>query len=473
MAKWVRNWLTPGPTLDSWGTHHHAMMYKELLLAFGWTLNSDDGDPAWTAVGNILVNEPGGGANGFQVSATSPREIYDPLGRFTQAMADDKVSISLFGGALNGGLGDDQNHSLWAITEYIDANHVKVDVDGFNPFGWVTDTQLGGRIFRFDGTRLLNGAWAILDSPPGERAQVRLDYTGTSNLYVRIAPFGKPLVVTGAGTPDAITGTAPTMTVTIAGLIGKLNKHMVGLNITISGAANANDDGTFPVTAVNTTTGAVTYTNAIGVGDANFTGTATIAAIATTLPAGTGENFGDYYTRQFRLNAYADSDGLLLYGLNQDGDFHHCLISKLVDVDPEDSDPWVIWGKHGFTDPYDTGSTVSLWGLNGAVSPAEIRHYFTWLTRNTDINVKLVDIFGRRLDTYGKTPLRSPWIYMADTVTVGAAIRGRVSQLRLGYTSFQNIRPLDASGFWLHWRGGMFVPRNGPQDQLPLYPPAS
>ena len=65
MAKWVRNWQTP-VTADAWGSHHIAMMFKELFLVAGYTVNSDDSDPAWTAANNIIVDEPGG-ANGFQV----------------------------------------------------------------------------------------------------------------------------------------------------------------------------------------------------------------------------------------------------------------------------------------------------------------------------------------------------------------------------------------------------------------------
>jgi len=471
MAKWVRNWLTP-ITIDSWGSHHSVMMMKELLLAMGWTLNSDNGAPAWTAANNILVNEPGGGANGFQVNSLNSREIYDPLGRFTQAMADNKVSISLFGGALNGGLGDEQNHSVWAITEYIDANHVKVDPEGFSPFGWVTDTQLGGRITRFDGTILTNGAWAILDGPPGTRVQVYLEHTSTSYSYIKIAPFGKPLLLTGQGTPDAITGTAPTMKVTLAEAVGRLNKHMVGLNVTIAGAANANDDGAFSITAIDTATGEVSYTNGLGVGDANFTGTATIDAIATQVPAA-GRQIGSYYTRQYRMNAYFDDDGGFVYGISQNSDWLGVLIAKLVGGDVEDSDPWTLWAKNTWSDPY--GTTDSLYGLSGAVVPTEIQEWFSWLCRNTDAfgTGPLYNKQGRRVDIYGKARLISPWVTMNNNLTVGACIRGRVSQIALGYTSFENIRPFDSAGVWLYWRGGLFVPRNGPQDQLPLYPPAS
>lgn len=470
MAKWVRNWLTT-LTVDLWGAHHAVMMYKELLLAMGYTLNSDDGDAAWTAAGNVLVNQaPYPAAGGFQVSATDPRQIYDPGGRFTQQMADDKVTINLFGGALNGGLGDEQNHSIWAITEYIDANNVKVDREGFTPFGWVTDTQLGGRVTRFDGTKLTGGAWAILDGPPGTRVQVRLDYQDNNNAFVRMAPMGKTLVGTGDGVGDAITGAAPAMKVTIAGLIGKLSKHAVGLNVTIAGATNAPDNGTYPVTAIDTATGEVSYTNANGVGEAGFSGTATLDAISTMVPSA-GIWIGDQYARQWRMHAYFDGGSGILYGKNQDGDWLNTMVAKLLDTDAEDPDPWVIWNGHGWHDYYDTNDPM--YGLDGAVSPAEISHWFTWLQRANGDNTGFYERQGRRVNIYGKSPLRFPWVVMNNVATVGACVRGRVGVIAVGYNGFQDVRPFDAAGAWLHWVNGVFIPRNGPQDQLPIFPPSS
>lgn len=468
MAKWIRNWQTPY-TADGWGGHDLAFVMKEMLLVAGYSLDSDDGDAAWTSASNILVDEAGGGGvgTGFEVDAGSPRVIYDTQGRFTQAMVDDECSIALRGGLLD----DDQNHSIWRIVDYIDANHVLVDGDGWNPFGWTTDTQLAGRIFKFEGLELTNGAWALMDGPGNERVRVRIEKDADANCYMQMAPFGRPVLVTGQGTPDAISGAAPTMTVTIAGLIGKLNKHMVGLNVTIAGAANANDDGTFPITAYDNATGAVTYTNAIGVGDANFVGTAIIDAISTLVPS-SPINIAEHYINRLRFNAYIDSTTgtFISYWRNQDGDWGALIIGKLTGNDVDDTDPWVIWG--GITnDPF---STSTLYGLDGQVTPAQLNYFWSYPQQDSSKNESSAfhNIFGRRVDVSQKTPVREPYIVAGDNAQ-GGFVRGRMPYVRLGYVGFMAMRPLDAAGVWLHWANGFFVPRNGPDDQIPTRPPAS
>ena len=84
MAKWVRNWHTPY-VIDSRAGHAMAMLLKELFLVAGYTLNSDDGDAAWTSALNILVDEPGG-ANGFHGHAPKIYTIDAPhidiIGKF-------------------------------------------------------------------------------------------------------------------------------------------------------------------------------------------------------------------------------------------------------------------------------------------------------------------------------------------------------------------------------------------------------
>jgi len=468
MAKWVRNWQTPY-TADGWGGHHNTMMIKELCLVAGYTVDSDDGDSAWTSASNILVNEPGG-ANGFQVSAGSPREIYDPLGRFTQAMVDDECSIGLRGGVLD----DDQNHSLWRIVEYLDANHVRVDSDGFNPFGWVTDTQLAGRIFKFSGLQLTSGAWVILDSPDPERVQIKVEKDSTTNCYVQIAPFGKPHQGT-AQAGDTIGGTAPDMTLNIAA--AKFNKHMVGLNVTISGAPTPANNGTFPITAVGST-GQITYTNASGSVEGITGATFSVQEISTLVPS-TPINCGDYYTNRLRVNAYIDDGSFILYTMNQDADpdpgadtdFMSLVVGKLTGTDDGDTDPWCVAGGIAVVDPYNW----YLYGLNGAATPAQISHWITYPQQHT-VKTRTTayhTLFGRRVNVLGKTPLRVPYIVMDDTASVGACIRGRLSLLRVGYNGFETLRPLDSAGTLLHWKNGMFVPRNGPNDPLPLLPPVS
>ena len=462
MAKWIRNWQTSF-TINGWGGHHMTMLQKELLLIAGYTVNSDDADAAWSSALNIVVDEAGG-TNGFQVDAGIPREVYDPLGRFTQAMVDNECSLGLRGGLLD----DDQNHSLWRITEYIDANHVKIDADGFNPFGWVTDTQLAGRIFKFDGLQLGNGAWVLMDGPADERVQIKIVKPNTSYCYVQIAPFGKQYVAIGqAG--DTIGGTAPTMTANI--VLGKFNKHMPGLNVTVAGSITVANDGVFPITAVSPT-GQITYTNAAGVAEPVVAGvtTFTVGAISTLIPA-TPVQMGDYYTNRIRYNAYAENGTVIGCGRNQGEYTMSLFIAKLVGTDDEDTDPWVIWGGHNVSDPFS--STGYIYGLNGAATPAEIRQWFTYPLRTTAQGETLAmhGLFGRRVDIHGKTPIREPYVVMDDTVAVGACIRGRMPFVRLGYTGFQNMRPLNSLRTWLHWSNGLFFPMNGPGDQLPMNPP--
>lgn len=467
MARWLRNWQTPY-TSDAWGAHHMAMAYKELFLAAGYTVNSDDGDPAWTSALNILVDDAGGGGigTGFEVSAGTPRKIYDTQGRFTQAMVDDECSIRLTGGLLN----DDQNQSIWRIVEYIDANHVRVDADGFNPFGWVTDTEVGGKIFKFNGLQLGNGAWALLDSPSPERVQVYIEKNTTGITRARIAPFGKPYAGT-AQTGDTIGGAAPNMTLNIAA--GKFNKHMVGLNVTIVGATTPANDGTFPITAVSPT-GQITYTNAGGVAEALVAGVTTfsVQAISTQVPAAS-VNVGDYYTNRCRLNAYAEDGKVISYGRNQDSDWNTLHVSKLVGADSEDTDPWFIYGGHNVFNPYSNVDVM--WALDGAATPAEIKQFLTFPQQTDSKNEAIAfhRLFGRRVNSFGKTPVREPYVVMDNTITVGACVRGRFPFIRLGYIDFQILRPIDAAGTWLHWTSGMFYPRNGPYDPLPINPPPS
>jgi len=465
MAKWIRNWHTPY-VIDSRGGHYVAMVMKEIFLVAGYTVNSDDGDAAWTNVLNILVNELGG-ANGFQVDSTKPREIYDPLGRFTQAMVDDECGIGLRGGVLD----DDQNHSLWRITEYIDANHVKVDVDGWNPHGWVTDNQLAGRIVKFDGDYLPSAAWVLLDGPPGSVAQVKLDVVNyTNSCMIRLAPMGKPYAGSGVG-GDTIGGAAPTMTLNIAA--GEFNKHMAAATVTIAGSTTPANDGAFPVSAVSPA-GQITYTNAAGVAEA-FTGTFSVSGISTLVPAA-GKQLAETYINRFRLNAYIDGGDVLVYGQNQDKDYMHIDVCKLVGADAEDTAPYVIsaiysvsWLIYSYTTAY------YFVGLDAAIAPAEIIHYMTFHGRYDGLAESTCyhNRFGRRVDEDVDAQMIEGYLCMANTATVGAVVRGRVPHIRLTWTGFELKRIFDSAGDWIHYANGLLVPRNGPDDPLPLEPTVS
>jgi hypothetical protein len=462
MAIWIRNLHTPF-VIDTWGCHLLPMVFSEILRVARWSLNSTNGDAAWTAAGNIVVNEPGG-VGGFEVDALNPRIIYDPSGRFTSAMVTTEHMITLFGGVLD----SDQNRSAWRITEYIDANNVKVDADGFNPFGWITDTQLGGRITKFDGTRLSNGAWALFDSPTPSRHQIRMYYADASNSYIGVRPMGKPYVGTG-GAADTIGGTAPNMTLNISG--GKFNKHMVGSTVTITGATTPANNGTFTITAVSPT-GQITYTNAGGVAE-SFTGASfSVSAIATQVPSANGRLFSYSDTNRIRLHMYADTDVLLVYWVDQDQRYHCWFVGKLIGVVSKDTDPVVLWGYRSI----EVGATWPwLWPvdmLDGAASPAVMAGYPTWWGEKNNVNDddNFNCQFGRRVVNGGLTPMLEPYVCMANTVSVGGCLRGKIPQCRLGWKDFEKLRPMDSAGAWFHFIYGLFVPRNGSQDPIPMLP---
>jgi len=474
MARWVRNLGTRPVVSSAWGTTFILSYTIELLRMLGWTLDSDDGDAFWAGSCRVIDQAPGVG--GFEVDALNPRRIYDPGGRFTQAMADDSYALILRGGAANGGAGYEQNQSAWRIVTYIDANNIEVDPNGFSPFGWQTDTQMGGTVLDPVLDKPPGGGWVIYNAPSPSRAQLRLEYNSDSYLYVTMAPMGQDLVETGNGTTDAIDATgAPTCTVTLASLAGRLNKHMPGTNITIAGAANALDDGTFPITAIDNATGEVTYTNANGVGDASFSGTVTIDGIATFTDQ---IDIGSYYMIEARWNMYADDDGFHMYWHQQQQNtgtryksFFSC--AKLVDVASGDTDPWYVRGdaQIGSNKPWEQELYLKM--LDGAVAPASITGYPTYWKRDWDQDdgVCYANQFGMRVEngSPGKTLLVEPWVVMGDRLNSGACIRGRMSKVAIGYTGFGNSRPVDAAGTWVHFTGGNFFPRNGPNDQLPIF----
>lgn len=469
MAKWMRNVATQAMTTTARGSHLTALLFSEILKVLGFSATHTGS--AWTA--NYVVQEAGGGGvgTGFQVDATQPRIIYDTQGRFTQAMEDTGMVISLFGGLLN----DDKNQSMWKIVEYIDANNVRVDAASFNPFGWTTDTQLGGNIIDFDQQILSNGNFSTFDAPTAMgRYRIRITYTNSGQLDLDIAPMFNTLVGTGNGTTDGIAGAASTWTVTVAALIGKLNKHMPGTNVTIAGATNPGDNGTFLITAINNTTGAITYTNASGVGESGFSGTATVAGISTYTNK---IDFGDNVNmRNVRLNMYADDDVVHVYYTSRvvasPATYPYAFWSfgRLANVASGDSDPIFL-----FAEDYQVATVYYPWDteirmLDGAVTPADVRAYMCWWCEDTIVGDDdcFPNIFLRRLvnGSPGKLILIEPNIILND-VPDGGCLRGTFPKFGLGYIDLDKLRPLDAAGSWVHFNYGHYYPRNGPNDPLP------
>lgn len=165
MSRWIRNCFLPRMSAVDWGAAGLAFFMREAMLVGGWAEFANNGDAAWTHAANVIVDEPGG-PNGFAVLASQGRQIYDPSGRFTQAMVDDGYIIALRGTT------NDQNYSMWRIAEYIDANNIRVDSHGFSPYGWVDESGMAGRILDY-GSRHLTGAWVEMDPPGGNnRAKI-------------------------------------------------------------------------------------------------------------------------------------------------------------------------------------------------------------------------------------------------------------------------------------------------------------
>ena len=179
MAIFTRNCQ---PIAEGRGTTVRAWFFREALLAGRWTENSNDGDAAWTSPLNIELTAVSG-VNGLDVSAASPRVVSSPNGDFLE---------SHVGLVLNLDAANDQNRGLWRISEYIDANTVKVDPAGWFPdVGWATETDMDARLTRSGGLTLGSGAWTIMDSPPGYNVQIRILYQDTSYAYVYVRPRGK------------------------------------------------------------------------------------------------------------------------------------------------------------------------------------------------------------------------------------------------------------------------------------------
>ena len=233
-------------------------------------------------------------------------------------------------------------------------------------------------------------------------------------------------------------------------------------------------NGTFPVTAVNPPSG-ITYTNALGA-DESFDGDSySVAGIATEVPAA-GMEIGDNYNNRFRAHMYAGDDGsYFMYGLNQDGDYELAVFTELEETAVEDTDSGCGAAAHTAS---ITPHSWIMHMLDGAVIPAPIYCYpaFPIQDETTDIDT---DCFCRRIGwrlangNPGGTPLIKANVYLGNTAVVGACRRGRLPHIRFGNVYFQDRRPLDAAGNWLHWDQGVMYPRNGPYDQLPLKPDAS
>lgn len=179
MAIHIRNCRLPIQTLTNIGSAELAFFMREAFLVGGWTENSNDGDADWTAAANVVFADltP---SPGFAVLAANPRQVTHASAPFTSAMAGTMVL------ALRAA--NDQNASMWRITEFINTSTVKVDPLGFDPNGWTDESAIPGRILDYGSAVHSTGAWTLLDAPTGNsQARVEINLTNYVECYSRPA----------------------------------------------------------------------------------------------------------------------------------------------------------------------------------------------------------------------------------------------------------------------------------------------
>lgn len=182
---------------------------------------------------------------------------------------------------------------------------------------------------------------------------------------------------------------------------------------------------------------------------------------------------GAFYRRHQCFNLYFDgADGVIVipYLISNSQVYDVAMIGfgSLLDVDAADTDPVFLLSHNALS---GVGLyAVSLRMLDSAL--AQIEAYTTTLKTGTGASIATagVDLYGnfarRLLGEANLASVRSPWVCLANTTSVGACVRGRLPIVRVTYTGFEEFTPLDAAGDWQHVGAGIVVPRNGPNDPL-------
>ena len=366
MAIFVRNLRVPD--VASAGGSPLLIFIRELLRVARWTEASNDGNAGWpvTPGVNNLVIAPAD----LVVDPLYPRRIYSPSGPFLSTHVGMVIALL----AVN-----NQNRSIWRITNYIDANNIEVDDQGFTPWNWVYETGITGRVTRCT-TVLTVGATCLWNAPSPNKNQARLLY---STIYAQIL-YARP-------------------------------------------------KGQVPLA---TETTGLTYANSL-----------------------------DY---KHVMHMVADGPNVVIWWSTEDDPFAFVMWGTLDGADTADTDPNFILGL-------DNASTADLYSfpmymLDGG--NANIKAYVTTIKRDwiAQQQSNIMAYFNARLTSGQKAILRSPWVVLANTITVGACVRGRLPLIAHSYQGYERLRPLDSAGTWLHTYRGTMVPRNGPYEKLPLVP---
>jgi len=375
MAIWVRNCQYPNPTVPQLATSSRCWFFREILLAFGFTENSNDGDAAWGSASNLLVSVAAG-ASGFAVDGTQPGVVTSPDPIFTSSHVDKVLNLL----ALN-----EQNRGLWRITAVVDAYTVLVDTAGLFGDGWVTESGIAARITTGTGTTFTDGAWTLLDAPTGTDFQIRVLYNNNDNIVVYVRPKGK---------------------------LGDLTE----------------------ITSVG---------------------------------------FGAYYMVRSRINGYYDGvNGMVFtaHWSSNSATYSSSMFAfgKLLDAAPADTDPvFLLSNNNGMTS--NSLQALSIRMLDSVLG--QIEAYATWLKTQTGAATSLYNVFGRRVFApSGVAAIRSPWVVLNDTASVGACVRGRLPMFRATYQGFEQWTPMDIAGTLQHYNNGIVIPRNGVDDPLIMWP---
>lgn len=380
----VRNLLTMN-VADTRGASMLAIYHRWLFWLAGWSEITVDADAAYA---NTMAIDEAGGANGFQVNASSPGIVYDPSGRFTQAMATNSYSLLLK--ATNA-----KNRGAWRIVKFIDANNVEIDPDGLPPWGWVTETGIpakviggntsGGNTFNTAGGTLA-AAKSILVQAPSGNLQARVYYQDTSNLKVYARPKGGAAVTTEVGAGTTIVG---------------------------------------------------------------------------------------YYDNIFRINCVFDDPSFLIYSTIDyiSTSSFVAMWGQLTNADAADTDPGFIYAVRDITSAYPWNYAMQM--LNGNPTPAAINAYPTYFKKYQGANPATnlsYNYATRKLinGDPGRAQVRRPTVVLDNVATYGACTRGKMPLIGFGNTKMEPWRPMDQGGKWLHLYIGLMVPRNGPNDKLPI-----
>ena len=173
-----------------------------------------------------------------------------------------------------------------------------------------------------------------------------------------------------------------------------------------------------------------------------------------------------------RLHAvFEGRNGLVYMGANQaPAQSFYALFGELDSVDAGDTDPgFLLAGRDMST---YTPNGYPMYMLDGNPTPASILAYPIFVKRQTGTGYasRNVMLTGFRLlgGRPGKAMLRAPWVVLNDVANYGACVRGKLPLMRMTHSDFERWRPMDAAGSWLHLTNGLIVPRNGPNDTLPI-----